>query len=113
MSEVRTRDKILKIERRLLRALCGGAASRSERLGILRRLAAYHWRHPEHQVVFEVLHKLKNASPETVRANLAAELTRKGFPDLDVAVYVVSGETPEEDWLGLVQLLVNSERVAP
>jgi hypothetical protein len=113
MSEVRTRDKIFKIERRLLRALCRGAISRSKRLEILRRLAGYHWRHPDHQVVFEVLHKLKNASPETIRANLAAELTRKGFPDVDVAAFLASGEIPKENWFGLAQSLLNFERVAP
>jgi hypothetical protein len=113
MSEVRTGDKIVQIERRLLRGLCRGVVVEGQRAEIMHALAAYQWRGTEHQVVFEVLHKLKNASPETIRANLAAELTRKGFPDVDIAVFLEFGEISKENWIGLVQVLLNSARATP
>jgi hypothetical protein len=39
---------------------------------------------PLHQIIFETLIEIGQAAPEGVRELLAARLTRKGFPDVDL-----------------------------
>ncbi len=77
----------MEIETRLLRALCNGAVPSHQLDEVHRLLENYSWRSRDHQIVFEVLAKLRDVSPEDIRANLAAELTRKGFPDVAIEDY--------------------------
>ncbi len=42
------------------------------------------FRGPLHQIVFEALGEIGPAAPALVRELLAARLTRKGFPDVDL-----------------------------
>ena len=67
----------------MLRALSQGTPQGSVReIGKL-TLKNYRWRDSVHAVFFEILRDLPAASPETLRAQLPALLTRRGFPDLN------------------------------
>ncbi len=66
------------IERQALRALCQESRLRESARN---RLRAYHWREAVHQAVFDVLMTSPWASTGLLQSQLAARLTRRGFPD--------------------------------
>ena len=73
------------VERDLLRLLC-----RDGNAGLVFRLAGrelirYSWQQLDHQIVFEALIRVSSRRHGTfTREQLAAEITRMGFPDIDV-----------------------------
>lgn len=71
------------IERRVLGALCMGPLSLDDRGEALRSLTNYNWILPDHRVIYEVLRRSQRNSAE-LRENIVAEITRLGFPDIDV-----------------------------
>jgi len=75
-------DPVIEMERQMLSALC--RAEHGEPLRHLAResLRLYRWREPAHEVIFEVLMALPTASPEIIREQLPARITRRGFPDV-------------------------------
>ena len=69
------------LERRVLRILCSGKEEAHE---LARRgLAGYRWRDPTHEAIFEAIMSFPSASSQTLREQLPARLTRRGFPDFD------------------------------
>jgi hypothetical protein len=83
-SETSEQSHILKVERRVLQALCQGTPQGSVRARARELLLSYRWREPLHQVVFEVVLGIPTEAPEVIREQLPARLTRKGFPDVDI-----------------------------
>ncbi len=75
---------VLESERLVLRALCQGALEGPVRSLARRYLASYQWLEPVHQVIFEIVMSLPTDSPQLIREQLPARLTRRGFPDADV-----------------------------
>jgi hypothetical protein len=79
-------DTIESLEIRILRLLCmhvpGDLLTAS-----LTALIAYPWRDPEHRVVYEAVRRIGFLSPAFRRDELAAEVTRMGFPDVDCSAY--------------------------
>ncbi len=75
-------QSLVEVERQVLRALCQGALDRRASLNTLRN---YRWREPLHQVIFDLLINMPGADPELIREQLPARLTRRGFPDFDLA----------------------------
>lgn len=71
------------LERRVLRALCGENSEAEGREFAGRRLAGYRWCEPVHRVIFEVIMNFSSAARHTLREQLPARLTRRGFPDFD------------------------------
>jgi len=71
-------------ERVVLSALCQGTAQGSVRESARRILTPYRWQEPLHQIVYQVLLAIPLDSPELVRQQLPARLTRAGFPDVEV-----------------------------
>lgn len=72
------------IERRLLGALCAGPLSLDDRLEALRSLANYNWTLPDHRVICEVLRRSRQRNSTALREHITAEITRLGFPDVEV-----------------------------
>ncbi|MFZ0636245.1 MAG: hypothetical protein WA755_18190 [Candidatus Acidiferrales bacterium] len=68
------------MERVLLAALCQLRSNDSRRAKIFPLLANHFWQSPDHRVIYEALRGWK-AEPADIRTDLAARLTRMGFPD--------------------------------
>jgi hypothetical protein len=69
-------------EQMVLSALCQ-ASGNAARKSASRGLQNYHWRHPDHGVIFEALVEIGSGRPEVIREQLPSTLTRKGFPDIE------------------------------
>jgi len=94
-------DTVESLEIRILRLLClhtpGDILTSS-----LATLIAYRWRDPEHRVVCEALGRISFLSPALRCHELAAEVTRMGFPDIDCSAYFEEeADKPE----GLAELI--------
>jgi hypothetical protein len=84
MDEARRHVRAVEIERKLLAALCSRALDYPTRAAILDALRAYTFANPDHDVIFSALAKIPPAASEHIRETLGAQLTRLGFPDIDV-----------------------------
>jgi hypothetical protein len=86
-------------EVRLLQLLCqiSPGPERSEIFEqILSEPHGYHWRIPEQEVIFQALVQLSGLSGEALRGTLPAQLTRMGFPDIDLTAYFRPLETSDK-----------------
>ncbi len=93
MQALSTGGEILEAEQVILRSLCQQRFARNQRKEILRILARYIQQSGKHRVVFEVLHQSQIPGSERLREELAAILTRKGFPYVDFASYLSAEAT--------------------
>ena len=102
-------DTIENLEMRILRALCkhvpGDALTAS-----LATLIAYPWRDPEHRVVFEAVRRIGFLPPVLRRHELAAEVTRMGFPDVDCSAYFEEDTVAPEGLAELIRGVLARER---
>jgi hypothetical protein len=105
MPENRPSEAVAALERRILRALCSGISDPVEWDKITSQLSVYPWREPDHEVVFEAVRAIKSRDPKTRRAELPAQATRMGFPDLDWSLYFERGEEPQLELQDLVRRL--------
>lgn len=78
-------DDVRRRERAVLRAICHGTREGPLRELARLRLGEYRWREPVHEVIFQSLLSLPAADPAVVREQLPALLTRRGFPDVEIA----------------------------
>jgi hypothetical protein len=76
------KTEIVRVERKVLRALCQGSTEGPIREFGCAMLRQYHWRDPIHQIIFEALMSIPSEYPEIIRTELPTRLTRMGFPDL-------------------------------
>jgi hypothetical protein len=76
-------ERIIDTERRVLAFLCQTGDEASQRRRARELLAGYRWSDGSHQAVFDILMCFPLASPEALRDQLPARLTRRGFPDFD------------------------------
>jgi hypothetical protein len=105
MPENRTPESVAALERQILRALCSGISDPVEWDKITSQLSVYPWREPDHEVVYEAVRAIKSRDPKTRRAELPAQATRMGFPDLDWNLYFEPREEPQLDLRDLVRRL--------
>ena len=84
-------------ERRLLAALCSPAVAGEMRATIIDQLAAHKFVDASHAIVFEAIAKIPRAPAEHIRETLSAQVTRMGFPDLDVeSILELPPPSPQE-----------------
>lgn len=76
-------DVLVKVERKVLSAVCREAYEGSVRDSARELLAGYEWRDAAHQAVFDIVMKFPDAAAEVLRDQLPAKLTLRGFPDFD------------------------------
>lgn len=93
------------VERRVLRALCGGTTIRARWERIVVELKDYLWREPEHKVIFEALTRIRSHNLKAIQAQLPAQTTRMGFPDVDWAIYLSGAETSASEIEALIEKL--------
>ena len=99
----------LEVERTLLRALCAPPLSYPERDAILCRIAEYNWRSPDHRVIYEALRRSRQPSSDALREHIVAEITRLGFPDIDIAPYFVPSALSKTDVEKLISALLAAD----
>jgi hypothetical protein len=97
------------VERKVLRGLCATGIEFARWNRLVDRLAAYVWRDPEHEVVYEALRRIRAPDAAARRAELPAHATRMGFPDVDWGKYL--DEEPS-DSAGIDQLIDHLEKPA-
>jgi hypothetical protein len=98
------------IERRMLGALCMGPLSLDDRSEALRSLANYDWILPDHRVIYEVLRRSRQRNSAALRENIVAEITRLGFPDIDVEPFFNPCSLTKAQIVGLVNALLPAGR---
>ncbi len=72
------------MELRVLQALCQGTPQGSIREETRRLLHSYSWQDQLYQVIYEALLSIPSESPEMIRSQLPARMTRRGFPDFEI-----------------------------
>jgi hypothetical protein len=87
MPTLSTREEILEAEETILRCLIPQSLASSQRKELACILAGYKWEAGEHETLFEVLLQSRIANTEKLREELPAILTRRGFPDVELAGY--------------------------
>lgn len=80
------RSESIHRERVWLALLCQNPADAPLRAELELLLALHSWVSADHRVVFAALAG-RRSSPEAIRAELPAQLTRLGFPDVDIEDY--------------------------
>jgi hypothetical protein len=107
-------DRILEIECRVLRAICGAAASLSPEVrdAAIRDLAGYNWRAAEHRVVYAALARIQQTSGAAAAEQLPAQATRMGFPDVDWELYLQPTEGAVPDIRALILNLKDAKDAA-
>ena len=98
------------IERSMLGALCMGPLSLDDRSEALRSLANYDWILPDHRVIYEVLRRSRQRNSAALRENIVAEITRLGFPDIDVEPFFNPCSLTKAQIVGLVNALLAAGR---
>jgi hypothetical protein len=80
-------ERVLGLEREILRALCSSPHLKTERDKLLAALSSHAWRDAEHRVVYEALLRIPSREGGALRLELPAAATRMGFPDIDWGNY--------------------------
>lgn len=97
------------LELRVLQVICQGALlGETEEAAARELFGTYEWQDPIHSLIFKSWLLLRDTSQETFREQLPAMLTRRGFPDVDLAPYFLSPEPTNKSLEDLVKDLKNS-----
>ena len=94
------------VERLLLGALCASPLSPEDRGGILRSIADYRWIHPDHRVIYEALRRSRQRESSALREHIVSEITRLGFPDMEVDPFFNPCALTKADIVGLANALL-------
>jgi hypothetical protein len=98
------------IERRMLGALCTDTLSLDDRSETLRILAGYSWILPDHRVIYEALRRSRQRNSAALREHIRAEITRLGFPDIDVEPFFNPCSLTKAELVGLANALLIAGR---
>ncbi len=82
-----------------LRSLLSHTLSAAERKTLLTVLANYRFADPLHQLIFEAIGEMPGKTPDRLREELPACLTRKGFPAVDFEKYLAPPQAPPAEIL--------------
>ena len=94
------------IESRVLGALCTGPLSPDDRSEALHSLASYNWILPDHRVIYEALRRSRQQNSAALREHISAEITRLGFPDIDVEPFFNPCSLTKAELIDLVNPLL-------
>src|SRR5215469_12149601 len=103
--ELRTAEEI---ERQLLAALCAGSLTLAERRGFLHRLDRYRWLGPDHRVIYLALRRSRQIHKAELQHDVIAEVTRLGFPDIDITRFFVLCRLSKNDVATIVDALLSA-----
>jgi hypothetical protein len=94
------------VERLLLGALCTGPLSPEDRSDILRSIADYNWIHLDHSVIYEALRRSCHRELPALREHIVSEITRLGFPDIEVDPFFNPCALTKAEIVGLANALL-------
>jgi hypothetical protein len=95
------------IERRLLAALCSTTSlTFGDRIDTLRSLVDYNWTNPDHRVIYEALRRSRQRDSAALREHISAEITRLGFPDIDIEPFFTPCTLTNAEIVGLANALL-------
>lgn len=83
----------VRFEREFLRGLCHARLTCAAWAKMEARLRAYAWQDAEHALVYAAALRVGAGDPAKLRAEIPAQATRMGFPDIDWAAYFGFEET--------------------
>jgi hypothetical protein len=113
MAQETSLDRILHLERQILRAICcEPGRSRKMRDAAIKELRAYRWQGAENRIVYDAVTKILKSGDVSAAEQLPAQATRMGFPDVNWELYLQTGERAETDVLGLLRELKAVENEA-
>jgi len=82
------------LEIAVLQALCAQPAGDAFRAQLVNILKGYRWEHTDHRVIYEALVEINSWDRETLRRELPAAVTRRGFPDIHCERFFTATATP-------------------
>jgi hypothetical protein len=94
------------VERLLLGALCAGPLFPEDRSDILRSIADYNWIQPDHSVIYEALRRSRQRESPALREHIVSEITRLGFPDIEVDPFFTPCALTKAEIVGLANALL-------
>lgn len=93
-----------------LRAMCQGALDARVWDRGIEILGSHPFQDSVHQLVFDTLREMNTDDPRIIRGLLAARLTNKGFPDVNVETYFEPHNLRAEAVVAIMQSLAKAER---
>ena len=112
MEIIEAPESVLEAERDILRAMSQGTAEQSVWAEGIELLAEYSFEDNVHQLVFDTLREISTGTPTIIRERLPACLTRKGFPAVDLEVFLQPHNLSAEQAIGLMRALLSKARHA-
>jgi hypothetical protein len=109
---MKRRTEIVRVESKVLGALCQGTVEGPIREFGCALLREYHWQNPIHQIIFQVLMAIPSERPDTIRAQLPVRLTRMGFPDVAWEDFFAPSRISKTAALRLLNRLTKQGRAA-
>lgn len=110
-SDTKERDT-KEVERLVLGALCTRPLSLDDRSEALRSLANYNWILPDHRVIYEALRRSRQPNSTASREHISAEITRLGFPDIDVEPFFAPSTLTKAELARLAKALLVAGRTS-
>ena len=98
------------VETTLLRFLCDVQSEIAARRRILSLLENYCWSECDFTVFFESIRDLFERDSKQILANLPAELTCRGFPDMPYEIFVEPARLNSTSALALAESLVHPSK---
>ena len=80
---------------------------------ILRSLVSYNWIGQDHRAIYEALRRSRQRHSAGLREHIIAEVTRLGFPDVDVAPFFVPPALSKPEIKKLADTLRAADSEAP
>lgn len=105
MESTKAPKYIVETERAVLQAMCTVTPNRAVWDEGMRLLRSYRFRDVIHQVVFDALCEMNTHKPDIIREQLLVRLMRKGFPDVDVSLFLGQPNLPAKDVEPLIRAL--------
>lgn len=94
------------LETNLLRFLCDAQGEIAARRRVLSIIGDYAWSTPDSAIFFECIRELSERSSKNILANLPAQLTRRGFPDMPCEILAAPPTLSSASALALAKKLL-------
>jgi hypothetical protein len=110
MTKGHSSDRVLELERGILRAICSSSRLAPDVLAdAMRNLRGHAWRNEEHRVVYAALMRVSKSGAASAAEQLPAQATRMGFPEVNWELYLCAREEAAPDVPALIRELRAAE----
>lgn len=94
------------LETNLLRFLCDAQSEITSRRRVFSIIESYAWSTPDFAIFFDGIRDLFERDPKHILANLPAQLTRRGFPDMPCEILAAPPTLSSASALALAKKLL-------